>query len=894
MRERILNRLAEFIWRHPWLVIALGAALAVVGVLYANATLRLNANTDDLISRGRPYMKEYDRLLEEFGDLEYLTVVVQTGSDAARTEEVVDWLTARLRRIPDLPGVYGSVTPEEQLRIASRAMPREELRGLVLASGAFQPILSADAAAVLDAGAAVMQRLVREGSSMKPEEQERLGAQGVFALSAIASAEPDSTSAKELAFLLGKELKPEYFKSDTGKLHFITIDPAKDYSSLSVIERPLQEIRGAIDEARRRFPGVEIGLTGKPVLQADEMATSNDDMTKASIVAFILCAVLFMLMIGGFVRPLLAVIAFAIGSAWTYGAAAAFVGQLNLLSIVFMLVLVGVGLDYGVHVISRYKEWRLTHDVHESVVSAMETAVRGNITGALTSSAVFFMALFTTFQGLRELGLIAGVGLILCLVAMATVLPAMLSVLDRRRRDAAGPVQRKNGAAGHETRAGVLARVIAHPGIVILAAAGISVALIAFPGRLRFERNLLKLQAEGLESIEWEHRVLADRGPNGEATSATWFGAIIAKDLDQVRRTIEAASTKPSIGRTHSILDVIPVPSPEREELQARLAEIAVPAASMPAASQPAGPARRIEPAALEKASGTLGLIALGAASRAPEEAKRLRELGDDLKSLAAAMSKESMADEARTRIDRNVRALGDSLRQMIEGNRLDLREALPDGLRRQFMSPRGEFLVMLHPKEDVWDYDAMKAFVGDLRAVDPNGTGAPITHFESLGEMLKSFIVMSALALLVILVIVALDFRSWRDVVLAMLPLAVGMLWTTEIMGLLDISFNLANFFAAPMLIGLGVDSSVHILHRYHEGGPQRFSLGSTRRAVILTALTTIVGFVTLAPAHHRGLRSLGLVMSIGSACCLVTSVVLLPALLAWLERRKLGKLAA
>src|SRR6185503_14037300 len=175
----------------------------------------------------------------------------------------------------------------------------------------------------------------------------------------------------DLAFLLRTDARPEYFKSDTGKLSFITIDPVKDYSSLSVIEQPLREIRSAIADAKLKFPGVEIGLTGKPVLQADEMATSNDDMTRASIAAFALCAILFMLMIGGFLRPLLAMIAFIIGAAWTYGFAALFIGQLNLLSIVFMLVLVGVGLDYGVHVNSRYNEWRSTHSVRESVLAAL-------------------------------------------------------------------------------------------------------------------------------------------------------------------------------------------------------------------------------------------------------------------------------------------------------------------------------------------------------------------------------------------------------------------------------------------------------------------------------------------------------------------------------------------
>jgi len=149
----------------------------------------------------------------------------------------------------------------------------------------------------------------------------------------------------------------------------------------------------------------------------------------------------------------------------------------------------------------------------------------------------------------------------------------------------------------------------------------------------------------------------------------------------------------------------------------------------------------------------------------------------------------------------------------------------------------------------------------------------------------------MSLLALVTILVILWLDFRSVRDVLLALMPLSLGLIWTIEAMGLMGIAFNLANFFSVPILIGLGVDSSVHILHRYHEGGPTRFSLGSTRRAVILTALTTIIGFGCLIIAHHRGLRSLGIVMAIGSTACLLSSVILLPAALKWLEGKSISR---
>jgi predicted RND superfamily exporter protein len=267
--------------------------------------------------------------------------------------------------------------------------------------------------------------------------------------------------------------------------------------------------------------------------------------------------------------------------------------------------------------------------------------------------------------------------------------------------------------------------------------------------------------------------------------------------------------------------------------------------------------------------------------------------LVDDLRVLSREIESDSRGGDinrpggATDRINGNLRAIAGSLRTMLDGDRMSLRDALPDGVRQRFVSPGGKFMVMLHPRNDVWELEPMREFINDLRAVDPHVTGVPITHFESLVEMRQAFMRMAYLALGCVALLMWLDFRSIRDTILAMIPLGFGMLWTFEAMGLFHISFNLANFFSVPIILGLGVAGSVQILHRYHEGGPTRLHLGATRKAVILTSLTTIIGFGALMLATHRGLRSLGFAMFIGISACLVSSIVILPALLALLERR-------
>jgi predicted RND superfamily exporter protein len=187
---------------------------------------------------------------------------------------------------------------------------------------------------------------------------------------------------------------------------------------------------------------------------------------------------------------------------------------------------------------------------------------------------------------------------------------------------------------------------------------------------------------------------------------------------------------------------------------------------------------------------------------------------------------------------------------------------------------------VILNPVEDVWDPAALERFVAAMRRVDPDVTGVPITVLESLRLMRRSFLQQGVLATLFVGIVLLADFRSLRLAALSLLSLAAGMGVTVGVMGLLDVPLSLANFFAIPIMIGLGIDSCIHVTHRAIDGGLLS-GFGSTRRAVVVTALTTTIGFGTLLWAQHQGLRGLGAVMTIASVACLASSVWLLPAML-------------
>jgi hypothetical protein len=179
---------------------------------------------------------------------------------------------------------------------------------------------------------------------------------------------------------------------------------------------------------------------------------------------------------------------------------------------------------------------------------------------------------------------------------------------------------------------------------------------------------------------------------------------------------------------------------------------------------------------------------------------------------------------------------------------------------------------------------DALSTFVADVRRVDPQATGKPLQTYEASRQMQQSYMEAAIYSLLAVSTILMVNFRSIRAVLLAMLPLAVGTLQMFGILGLLGLPLNPANMIVLPLILGIGIDDGVHVVHdaRTQKRGRYRLT-NSTAMAVLMTSLTSMLGFGSLMVANHRGLQSLGRVLTLGVSCCLFASLLILPAILAW-----------
>ena len=859
--------LARLILAYPRSLVLVAVLLSMLGAGLAAKKLQLDADTNQLIAEDRPFMPEFLGWLAEFGDLEYLYVVVDPRGDEPAATAAIRMLVPRLRAVDGVPEVHGWITNAEQWRLAPWAMPIEELQRLADTGKALSVLKSDESAAtVLREGLGRLNRLENLGAVTLSEADRRvIGAEGILLLESMTATPLSGINSLDVRTGdgLGIPRPTEFLVNPGGRLRFIEVLPRKDFGRLDAIAAPLAAIRSTIEEVQTLHPSIQIGITGKPVLQADELATSDADMTRCAGGAFVLIALIFLRVFRGVRRPLLIIIAFACAFGWTYGFATLAVGRLNLLSIVFMLVLVGVGLDYGVHVTARWVEARRRgRSVMDAINETISTAGVGNFYGAATSAGVFLLGLMTDFGGLRELGLIAGGGLLLCMIAMVVVLPALLVIFD------SGPSVPESNL---DADASPSAPRSPGPMIALVGLATLAFGAVALE-RARFENNLLELQAVGLESVQWERRVLAD------STSASWFAASIADSIEEVEDVIAAASRHPEIGAIRSVLDLVPPPDEDRATARRRLATAIEAEVSLTVPKDD----RRPIAEDFRQASITTNRLATFARDRDPSAAERLAAISSRMLAFADGLDgSNAEANEIRSSLDRSRNAARIAVESMSSGARGDLRSALPSAVRNRLIASSGRYMVSLVPSEDIWEPEPMKRFVEAVRAIDPKVTGVPITQYESLRDMRRSFLTMSSLAVILVVVLVWIDFRRLGPVVMAVTVLGVGLIWTIGLTAAIGVHLNVANFFAIPILIGIGIDSAIHMLHRADECGEGPLDFRGTRGAVILTSITTGIGFGSLLFASHQGLQSLGAMMAIGSLSCLASTVVLLPALL-------------
>ncbi len=862
----------------PWPTIAVCLAAALACAIYALANLGYRTSRLDLLNPKSDYNRLWLEYLEEFGGADDAVVVVE----GAGREQVVPVLEELSKAISREERLFHAVLHEVSLdRIRSKGLhylPPDELLGIDKFLNKVNPILLGDWSR-LNLGEMAMDMAAQAGAPLTNSrsdaesrdfvaaqrgELERLNASLLGALSQQGSYK-SPWPAMPQSFATLSELNSEYLLTNEGKLGFVLLRLAEPAEKMGANEAT-DVLRNLIAHVHAKHPETNIGLTGLPVMEDDEMRASQSSILWASAISLVGVGLLFVAGFGGVRHALLANLILLVGMAWAFGFATASVGHLNILSVTFTATLIGIGIDFGIYYAARYIQYRKQGmALQEALVETSRSAGPSIVTGAMTVAIAFFAAGFTSFTGVSELGIIAGGGVLLCAVAELVLMPACISLVDRTRWGQNLP----EPLAVHRW----VAPCMRLPRMTL--AAGISLTIFMSFGlsKLWYDNNLLNMQAAGLESVELERKLLS------ECNQSVWYGLSIADSREELLAKKAAFLKLPTVERTEEIVSMIPsdaeVKQPIIRRIQQRLAALPE--------RPPLIPVDRPE-----KIGQSLGQMQtmLSLAGPGDKCVRQLGEIRDLLRRLPLAdcytlvsRFQQQMAGDLLSRLH--------TLRSIANPEPPQLSD-LPVSLVDRFVGHRGKHLLKIYGKGNIWDTQALDRFVHDVRSVDPHVTGNPLQAHEASLEMKASYQQAAIYSLLVIIAVLMLDFRNFRDVVLAALPLAFGVLQTFGLMGLLNIPVNPANLIALPLILGLGVDYGVHIVHEYREQkGPYRITRG-TAVAVLVDALTTIVGYGALMVASHQGLQSLGRVLTIGVTMCLFSSLVLLPALLALVTRNR------
>ncbi len=885
---RVLRAIVRLSCARPRVTVLLAVLLAGVSVAYAVRHLGFKTDQADLLPRS-VFIQRYQEFEDQFGDLDDLVIVVEARSlpeAQAYAARLVHEL--RTRAVP-LKRLTYRIDPKQFEGRALLYLSKERLTEIrekvfdyqeFMESFAARPTLDqlVEGIATQIATAFVTGFLDLGLSDTKASLDLRFIDDLVAQISSRLDRPTTYRSPFGALFSVGgiDEASAGYFLSDDRRLLFILTRPHSEEGSFTSNKAAIEGIRSIVRELRRDFPTVRVGVTGKPALSNDEMTAAFRDSERATILAFALTLVLLVMAFARLGKPLAMLFVLALSLCWSIGVATLVVGHLSLFSVMFLPIVIGIGIDYGIYFLFRYEEELfLGRGLREAIDTTARRSGSGMLIGAVTAAATFYVLCATDFRGLQELGFIAGTAIFLSWVAMMTVFPAMLVLIDRRRGDRAGRTMPRAMALEH-VRVPLVEHVAGHPRTVLTLAVLLALLAVWGVSRVKFDYNLLNLQAKGTESVVWERRILETAGRSGFAALAS------ATSLEELRAKHDAFSKLRSVSEVDSALLLIPDDQATKRKIIQDFAPLVAPVRV--ARPQPVEIDRLI--AALDTLHRRLGI----AANEAPDgEAKtKLAETVRNIQRLILRLRQNEPEASAPPLALLQHQIYRDFLGnfQRLQGN-LNPREvgleALPAELRQKFVSPNGLFLLRMNPAVDIWELDGARRFVQELRTVDPDVTGTPVITYETIMLMERSYRQATLYAIAVVAGVSFLLLRRVRETLLSLVPLGLGLLWTVGLMPLLGLEFTMGNIFGLPLILGAAAEFGLNVVLRFMEdrdhGGP--LISRSTVMAVLVNGLTTIVGFGSLMIADHRGIFGLGLLLTIGMATSLIAALVVLPVLL-------------
>jgi uncharacterized protein len=643
---------------------------------------------------------------------------------------------------------------------------------------------------------------------------------------------------------------------------FVTVTPVLNYAALQAGADASTAIRAAAQalELQRRY-GAVVRLTGAQPLADEEFASVADGAAVNGIITLIVVLGILWLALRS-MRMILAVfVTLAVGLPVTTALGLMMVGSLNMISVAFMVLFVGLGADFAIQYGVKYREEHFRDERldHALVGAAHSMGIPLTLAAAAVATS-FFSFLPTAYRGVSELGLIAGVGMIVAYLSTMTLLPALLR-LFAPPGEASRP--------GFPRLAPVDDYLQAHRKPILIGTLVVVAGALPLLAHLKFDFNPLHLKDPTTESMA----TLLSLKDSPEA--AINDVSVLEPSLAAADATAQRLAALPEVGLATTLTTFIPVDQPVKLALVERTAADLLPAlrqSTAPAASD----AQRV--AALKRTSNQLEYAAEDYPGPGSAEAKRLSA---SLARLAAADV--ATRDHAENAFSSTLRLALQQLTLLLQPSPIT-REVLPPALVRQWVAPDGQALVQISPGVppgiDPNDDEMLHRFADAVKKAEPKAIGGPISILHSAQVIIKAFLQAAALAVISITLLLWITLGRFGDVMRTMIPLLVSAIVTLELCVVFNMPLNFANIIALPLMLGIGVAFKVYFVMAWRAGQASLLP-SSLTHAVLFSAATTATAFGSLWLSHHPGTASMGRLLALALSCTLVGAVVFQPILM-------------
>ena len=867
--DRIYEGWVDSVGRHPILTLFL-SFFATAGLLaYSISHFRIDTDFSDMISDKLAYRKvekDFQKAFPQLGNTVVVVIDAETPEAASlfqkRIAERLKKETSLFERV-SLPG-SGEFFEKNGLLYLSR-QKLEELSDNLAGAQPLLGLLSSDFS--LRGLFFVIERMLGEETS--PEQRQRL--LPLFdrlgkALQSTQSNRPFQLSWQEL--ILGSEAAREL------RRQFLIIEPAGVGGPSSKESEAIETLRRLRDELKLHGTGgVTMRLTGELVLNDENILVMKTGMGITTLVSFILVAVALAVGFGSGRLVFACLLTLLTGLVWTFGFAILFIGRLNLISVAFAVLFIGLGIDYGIQYCLRYREERVSGFAHREAL--VRTARRSGPSLKLCTVAAaigFYSFLPTAYTGVSELGLIAGTGMFINLLATLTLLPALLTVMPPRGR----------GLKEFSSARWLYLFPSRHGKAIRIGAVIAGVAALPFLTKLSFNYNPLDLYDQRSEAISTMKELF-----QGGRTSP-WTISFLAKNESEAEEIKSRLKGLKEVQQAVSLADFVPDDQPEKLTILSDIA-LFMPPGFETIMPQTLSPGKKIEAfKQLRKVLGDFVSRGSGEGAEIFASVEKLHRAAQDFEKVLDDPEKGRQAmDRLQNSLLSNLPALFEHLKTSLQARPV-MESDLPQEIVDQYLSRDGRYRVEVFPSENILNVDALQRFVRRVSALAPEATDTPVTIFQAGKAVVQSFLEATLYALLAITVYLLIDLRSISDTALVLLPLALSLLLTGAASVIFGLPFNFANVIVIPLLIGSGVEG-IYMIYRFRKEPPPDGNIlnTSTARALFFSAFTTILSFSALSFSSHRGTASMGVLLTICMGSLMVTTLLLLPAMLSWMSRK-------